>query len=132
MKHIQAGLIAAVLSLLAVPGLATDIMVSTDPMQAPGMTRYNFRVGNLRLGMTGTISAEWSDNINYSDAEDEEKSSWSYVPQLTLDAFWPVSPHVQFSSGIGVGYRYYSEETGENDWYVRGGEGALSAEIIAG
>ena len=130
--YTAATLVWVAVCVMSTPLAATQIRASTDRLGTAGVSQYNLRIGNLRLGMTGTMSAEWSDNINYSDEGANEVSSWSYVPQLTLDAYWPLNPHVQISSGIAVGYRYYSDEDAENDWFVSGSGGQLFAEIISG
>ncbi|MCF7855139.1 MAG: hypothetical protein K9N51_10105 [Candidatus Pacebacteria bacterium] len=90
---------------------------------------FNFRYGDIYLDLTGGISMRYSDNINYAASEDNEVDSWYVTPRLTLSAYWPVSPYVDIDSAVSVGYVYYLNDEAEDNWYVSGTEGNVSAGV---
>lgn len=114
---------------LAAPAAATQIRISPQARLQPGATRYNLRMGSLRLGMSGETTLQYSDNVTYVRDSSAKISSWSLIPSLTLNAYWPLSPYLQVDSHVTVGYRYYFDGKLKDDWFVAGSDGALTADI---
>ncbi len=102
---------------------------------------YNFKYGNLRLGLTGAMSAGYDDNITQGDTYNDSNSDynnnnrrvrgWFIEPALTLGINWPVSPYLSISSSIGAGYRYYVDHEDLSDWFLTGDGAGVSTQIKA-
>ena len=81
---------------------------------------YNLLISQLRLNLGTGADFRWDSNFNRSSSNPEPASS--ITPTITIDAYWPISPYLQFSTGTSIGYEYFFEAGGNaQDGLVIGG-----------
>ena len=122
-----------VLGLAALPALAGTGM-NLGPMslgtEAAGVPAdYNLRLGNLRLGLTGNMAAQYDDNVDRT--HDEKTGAVSAGPGLGLGVYWPVSPYVQIQTGAGLTYWYSTDEDALEGLEVTGLDGGATDATIS-
>ncbi len=116
---------------LSTPSFGTELRFSPQGRLAPQQSHYNLRYGTFRVGFAGQLSLTYGDNVTYADAGESEVDSWSLVPSLTMDVYWPISPYAQIDSHFTVGYKYYFDDDATDDWFVGDNEGSLAADFSA-
>ncbi len=114
--------------------LSPSVLVDQTPLWVgPEIRRstdyYNLRLGSLSLALSGEMSVGYDDNVAAAPTNEEE--SFYFVPSLTLSADWPVSPMLQITSDVEIGYRYYTEDEAEEGFYVNAGSLGTAAQIEA-
>jgi hypothetical protein len=83
-----------------------EISLTDDPIDSAGRD-YNLLIGELRLNLGTGATFRWDSNFNRSNSNEE--ASFSIIPTMFIDAYWPISPYLQFSTGTSIGYEYYLE-----------------------
>lgn len=105
-----------------------------------GDGHYNLKLGNLRLALSGYAEVGYDDNISRSDNLDgvdgvefkrEKAGGWFTEVGLSLSAEYPLTDYGRLSGGISTGYRYYPDGSGEDNFFISGDGGALSAAVSA-
>ncbi len=123
LRMIGRGALLAALCAPAAMALSLDLL----PENVAPAADYNIRVGNLKLGLEGVLTTSYDDNITSAADNDAIKEGWSVTPALKLALDWPVSPYIHLGSGLAFGYRYYPNGEGEDNLFVAGAGGDLSA-----
>jgi hypothetical protein len=77
----------------------------TPPYRSPQPHRYNLKWGDLTGRLTGTVVAEFNDNINLSDTN--PVADISIGPEIGFGFLYPISERNVLQLDIGVGYRWY-------------------------
>jgi hypothetical protein len=77
----------------------------TPPYRSPQPQRYNLKWGDLTGRLTGTVTAEFNDNINLS--ENNPVADISIGPEIGFGFLYPISEKNVLQLDIGVGYRWY-------------------------
>ncbi|HEY1170099.1 MAG TPA: hypothetical protein VGH19_01910 [Verrucomicrobiae bacterium] len=77
----------------------------TPPYRSPQPNRYNLKWGELTGRLTGTVVAEFNDNINLS--ENNKVADISIGPEIGFGFLYPISDRNVLQLDIGVGYRWY-------------------------
>lgn len=90
----------------------------------PANKDYNILIGELRLNFASGLNFTW--DSNYDRESSGETASFAVNPSLITELYWPISPRLELSTGINVGYDYYLEGPGEDGFTVSGTEGAVS------
>lgn len=96
-----------------------NITLSNNPVDPSGQD-YNLLIGELRLNLGAGTTLRWDSNFNRSSSNPE--STLSIIPSIFIDAYWPISPYLQFSTGTSIGYEIFLEGEGNaEDGLVIGG-----------
>jgi hypothetical protein len=66
---------------------------------------YNLLLGPVRFRVGASISAEYNDNIRYSEINTQDDVI--ITPNVTLDAIWPVTQLNTLRLDLGLGYAFY-------------------------
>ncbi len=77
----------------------------TPPYRSPQPNRYNLKWGDLTGRLTGSVVAEFNDNINLS--QNNQVADISIGPELGFGFLYPISDRNVLQLDIGVGYRWY-------------------------
>jgi hypothetical protein len=75
----------------------------TEPHTLP--TDYNIKAGPVLLNFTGSVEADYIDNIALTSTG--EKSDFTLTPLLGMAASWPVTESNTLSFGTSLGYTKY-------------------------
>ncbi len=95
------------------------IALSNTPSDAAERD-YNLLIGNLRFNLGTGANFRWDSNFNRSNSNPETASS--ITPTISIDAYWPISPYLQFSTGTSIGYEYFfAGESNAQDGLIIGG-----------
>lgn len=82
------------------PGLAFEV---------PEPAKYNLKWGKLKGSFRATMTGEFNDNINLS--EHGKVSDFYLGPLVGVGLFYPISHRNILSMDLGVGYRWYVENS---------------------
>lgn len=77
----------------------------TPPYRSPQPHRYNLKWGDLTGRLTGSVVAEFNDNINLS--ENNPVADISIGPEIGFGFLYPISDRNVLQLDIGLGYRWY-------------------------
>jgi hypothetical protein len=95
------------------------ISLTDDPIDSDGRD-YNLLIGELRLNLGTGATFRWDSNFNRRASNEE--ATFSIIPTMFIDAYWPISPYLQFSTGTNIGYEYFLEGEGNGrDGLIIGG-----------
>lgn len=88
---------------------------------------YNFAWRSLRLGLGAEAKLGWDDNV--AATETDEESAGFIAPALKLKAYWPISPSIQLTSDLTLGYRTYSGGDAVDGFFVNAGTDGTAASV---
>ena len=75
------------------------------PYATPTPTRYNLKFGSLEARISGSIQAEYNDNINLSAKN--QQSDFSFGPDVRVGFIYPINEVQLLQLNLGFGYRWY-------------------------
>src|SRR2546423_1632133 len=73
---------------------------------------YNLLLGPIRLHASATVGVEYNSNINYAEVNEQEDVL--ILPNLTIDAIWPMTQLNTLRLDLGLGYRFYLDHSENN------------------
>jgi len=73
---------------------------------------YNLLLGPIRFRVSATVGVEYNSNINY--AEVNEQDDVIIMPNVTIDAIWPMTQLNTLRLDLGIGYRFYLDHSENN------------------
>ena len=124
---------------LGLAGTAGATAIDLSPVDQKSMNDaneyYNLKVPNssLKLSLSSSLTVAWDSNVGRSGfgSGTGKTSGWYVQPNLTLGISWPVTTFMKIHSSVGLGYRYYPDGTGQDDFFLNGDNGGLSTGIEA-
>jgi len=90
----------------------------SEAQSDPASRHYNILLREIRLNFATGIDFIWDSNFRRQNTNEE--LSFAVSPSLTVDMYWPISPSLELSTGIDVGYDFYLEGEGEDGFTVSG------------
>jgi hypothetical protein len=87
----------------------------------PALNNYNLKIGELNINFATGISARWDNNFNLSSISNEQVTTFSLTPSISMQMYWPISPYAQFSNSVSLGYEYFlkGEDIVENGLVIQ-------------
>lgn len=116
------------IALLPLFATATEIDLTSD-RAAPRERDYNIKYGPLSLALGAKLAVRYDDNITRSADSGDIEEGFNVEPALTTDLSLdiPFMPYVQVNAGVGIAYRNYPGNDGEDGLQITGEEGAATA-----
>ena len=85
----------------------------------PESLPFTFKVGELRVLATPSLTLDYNDNIRTSKKDPQE--DFILRPVLGLSASYPVTQRNLLQLNVGVGYQKYFEHDELSTWYLQSG-----------
>ena len=90
----------------------------------PSSKDYNILLSEIRLNFVTGIELIWDSNYNRNNSNEE--LSFAVSPTLLVDMYWPISPTLELSTAVNLGYDFYLEGEGEDGFTVSGTDTTVS------
>lgn len=91
----------------------------------PAEKDYNLLIGTIQYNFAAGTNFKWDSNFNRDDNTDDD--TFALSPNFSVDAYWPLSPHLIISTGIDIGYDHYIDGEGENGLTIGGLDDSVDA-----
>ena len=88
---------------------AIDLSNTPNPTEID----YNLHIGSLQFNLGAGTRLFWDSNFNLNNNSSDGEAAAAIVPTIAIQAYWPISPYLVFSTGTEIGYEYYF--VGEGD-----------------
>jgi predicted porin len=85
-------------------------------LPSPDRPPNELLAGPVQFGVGASFFAEWTDNVNISDADPQ--SDISLRPQVDLSALWPITDRARLNLGVGLGYTFYLEGNRDDRFFL--------------
>ena len=79
---------------------ANPLAASTIPA-----SRYNVKVGPVKMLMSATMGAEYNTNVNLS--EDNPQADFILTPRIGMGIYWPMTKQNKLRFNVQLGWQYY-------------------------
>ena len=124
---------------LGFAGIAGAAAIDLSPVDQTAVKEsndyYNIRVPNstLKLALSSNLTVAWDSNVGRSGFGNGagNTSGWYVQPVLCLGVSWPLTSFMRIHSSVGIGYRYYPDDSGKDDFFLNGDAGGISSGIEA-
>lgn len=88
----------------------------------PAEIDYNLRISALQFNLAAGTRFFWDSNFNRNNNGGDDEAAFAVGPTLSIQAYWPISPYLAFSTGTSIGYEYYLEgDANGRDGLIIGG-----------